>query len=287
MGIPKWCSSKESACQSKRQKRCRVQSLGQEDPLEEEMATHSGILAWEIPWMEVPGGLQPMGSQCRTRLTQLWHCTTSLLLHSSHHNCKQTFIYWVVDGLIPFPHYVITSREAKPMSALSHCTSCTSYSAGHPTGVQSTWGGWMASRGISMKAPGAEVGRREQNASNTGRAPWPEARLHPSASHQPGSSGCHAPGQAVGASKLWGNPETAGPLWLWGKQTRSPSGVEIHPEIHGNPKEAWESSYMKFWHVWPQGWTRKTWPRERSQIKETNEAVNDSTHVRHLEPSNS
>ena len=34
-----------------------VQSLGQEDPLEKEMTTHSGILAWEIPWTEEPGGL--------------------------------------------------------------------------------------------------------------------------------------------------------------------------------------------------------------------------------------
>ena len=41
----------------------RVQSLGQEDPLEEEMATHPSILVWEIPWVEEPGGLQPMGSQ--------------------------------------------------------------------------------------------------------------------------------------------------------------------------------------------------------------------------------
>ena len=40
-----------------------VQSLGQEDPLEKEMATHSGILAWRIPWTEEPGGLQSMGSQ--------------------------------------------------------------------------------------------------------------------------------------------------------------------------------------------------------------------------------
>ena len=41
----------------------QVRSLGQEDPLEEETATHSSILAWEIPWTEEPGGLQPMGSQ--------------------------------------------------------------------------------------------------------------------------------------------------------------------------------------------------------------------------------
>ena len=41
----------------------QVQSLGREDSLEKEMATHSSILAWEIPWTEEPGGLQSMGSQ--------------------------------------------------------------------------------------------------------------------------------------------------------------------------------------------------------------------------------
>ena len=41
----------------------RVQSLGWEDPLEKEMATHSSILAWKISWTEEPGGLQPMESQ--------------------------------------------------------------------------------------------------------------------------------------------------------------------------------------------------------------------------------
>ena len=41
----------------------QVRSLGPEDPLEKEMETHSSILAWEIPWMEEPGGLQSMGSQ--------------------------------------------------------------------------------------------------------------------------------------------------------------------------------------------------------------------------------
>ena len=40
-----------------------VRSLGREDPLEKEMATHSSILAWRIPWTEEPGGLQSMGSQ--------------------------------------------------------------------------------------------------------------------------------------------------------------------------------------------------------------------------------
>ena len=41
----------------------RVRSLVQEDPLEKDMATHSSILAWEVPWTEEPDGLQSMGSK--------------------------------------------------------------------------------------------------------------------------------------------------------------------------------------------------------------------------------
>ena len=54
-------ASKEPTCQRRRQE-TQVRSLGWEDSLEEEMATHSSILAWEIPWTEEPGGLQSMGS---------------------------------------------------------------------------------------------------------------------------------------------------------------------------------------------------------------------------------
>ena len=46
-----------------------VQSLGQEDPLEEEVATHSSILAWKIPWSEEPGELQSIESQKVTQLS--------------------------------------------------------------------------------------------------------------------------------------------------------------------------------------------------------------------------
>ena len=46
-----------------------VRSLGWEDPLEKEMATHSSILAWKIPWTEEPGRLQSTGSQSQTRLS--------------------------------------------------------------------------------------------------------------------------------------------------------------------------------------------------------------------------
>ena len=49
----------------------QVQSLGQEDPQEEEMATHSSILAWEIPWTEEPGELWSMRSQSQTQLS-IW-----------------------------------------------------------------------------------------------------------------------------------------------------------------------------------------------------------------------
>ena len=63
MGFPGGASGKESTCQCRRH---TDQSLGREDSLEEETATHSGILAGKIPRIEEPGGLQSMGSQ-RTR----------------------------------------------------------------------------------------------------------------------------------------------------------------------------------------------------------------------------
>ena len=51
-----------------------VRSLGWEDPLEKEMATHSSTLAWKIPWTEEPGRLQSMGSQSRTQLSDFTYC---------------------------------------------------------------------------------------------------------------------------------------------------------------------------------------------------------------------
>ena len=55
--------NKKSACQGRRHRSRGFDLLSQEDPQEEEMATHSRILAWKIPWTEDPGGLQSMGSQ--------------------------------------------------------------------------------------------------------------------------------------------------------------------------------------------------------------------------------
>ena len=69
IGLPRWQSSKGSAFQCRRHKR-QVWYLGGEDPLEEEMATNSSILAWVILWTEESGGLQSMGSH-RVRHDQM------------------------------------------------------------------------------------------------------------------------------------------------------------------------------------------------------------------------
>ena len=68
-----------------------IQSLGWEDPLEEGMATHSSILAWRIPWMEQPGGLQSMGSQ---RVGQDWaqhshHSTKRVISNCGRYYCRK------------------------------------------------------------------------------------------------------------------------------------------------------------------------------------------------------
>ena len=60
MGFPSDSVVKKSPAMQETQKTW-VGSLGQEDPLEEEMATHSSILAWRIPWTEEPGELQSIG----------------------------------------------------------------------------------------------------------------------------------------------------------------------------------------------------------------------------------
>ena len=54
-----------------------VQPLGQEDPLEKGMATHSSILAWEMPWTEEPGGLPNMGLQRSQRRLGVHTCCTA------------------------------------------------------------------------------------------------------------------------------------------------------------------------------------------------------------------
>ena len=60
----------------------QVPSLGREDPLEKDMATHSSFLIWRIPWTEEPGGLQSIGSQGSDTIYQLnYNSQSSILMY--------------------------------------------------------------------------------------------------------------------------------------------------------------------------------------------------------------
>ena len=65
----------------------QVQSLGEEDPLEKRMATHSSVLAWEIPWTEEPSGPQSSVSNSQTLLST--HTQTHRHTHTHTHEVKQ------------------------------------------------------------------------------------------------------------------------------------------------------------------------------------------------------
>ena len=97
-----------------------VQSLGQEDPLEEEMATHSTILAWEVPWAVEPNSLQSIGSQ---RVGHAWTCMLAYLRHL-HHKRKMTPL---PKSLCPFPFLVhlsclcLSTHHKGSMTFLATC----------------------------------------------------------------------------------------------------------------------------------------------------------------------
>ena len=79
-----------------------VPSLGGEDPLEKEMATHSSTLAWETPWTEEPGGLQPMGWQ-KIQTGFATKQTISLLiliLRSLFRGLKNKFYFFRTDNRV-------------------------------------------------------------------------------------------------------------------------------------------------------------------------------------------
>ena len=91
MRLPRWLSGKKKKKKNPPANAIDMgQSLGQEDPLEEEMATHSSILAWIIPWVEEPGGLQSMGSQ---RVGHDWVSTHTHTLRSVLWPLKKSILY--------------------------------------------------------------------------------------------------------------------------------------------------------------------------------------------------
>ena len=86
-------SGKELACQCRRCKRCGFQSLGWEDLLEEDMATHSSVLAWSIPWIEEPGGLQSMESQ---RIRRGWNNLAHMQETKRKGKKREIYTLWVI-----------------------------------------------------------------------------------------------------------------------------------------------------------------------------------------------
>ena len=98
MGFPGGASGKKPACQCRKQE-MQVWSLGQEDPLEEGLATHSSTLAGRIPWTEEPGGLQSVGSH---RVRYNWShlaCKYAIILECSL-STKVTPRVWQNGGLV-------------------------------------------------------------------------------------------------------------------------------------------------------------------------------------------
>ena len=96
----------------------RVQSLGREDPLEKEMAPHSSILAWEIPWTEKPGRLQSMGRK-ESDTTESLHFTSPRTDHIPHDNSLHlttSFSSFNLSSEIIFPGNL---RPPYPPSALT------------------------------------------------------------------------------------------------------------------------------------------------------------------------
>ena len=115
-GLPRWFILPGQAIQ--------VWSLNQEDPLEEEMTTHSSFLAWEIPWAEEPGKLQSAGSQRVLDTTKQRHTHIMLVSGAQHsdslflwiiHNTKlySCWLYFLCNASHPFflNSYFLTEVE--------------------------------------------------------------------------------------------------------------------------------------------------------------------------------
>ena len=98
-----------------------VWSRGQEDPLEQDMATHSSILAWSIPGTEAPGRLQSIGSDTAQRLKNHHHIPT--------YGEATLCFHWAVDGRLGCLHFVeISNKEQRPGTTLKQ-TSVSSVTA--------------------------------------------------------------------------------------------------------------------------------------------------------------
>ena len=130
-GLPRWLSGKESACNASK---TWVQSLCWEDPLEQEMATHSSILAWRILWTEEPGGLHSMGSQ-RVRHVGTHFVISSIFLSSQKQqkmllNLHSIFTQHLMPTLWPVSSHSALFSSAS-FCSLSPSPGCLSYKYWH------------------------------------------------------------------------------------------------------------------------------------------------------------
>ena len=104
----------------------RVRSLGQEDPLEKGMATHSGILAWRIPWTEKPGGLQSMGSQSQTRLKQLGSNSKLTKLYPLN-MCSFQYVNYVNKAALNMKGNILNKKQKYYSSVREQVSGCLAY----------------------------------------------------------------------------------------------------------------------------------------------------------------
>ena len=99
-----------------------VRSLGWDDPLKEEIVTHSSILAWEVPWTEEPGGLQSTGSQSVRYDLETGHKHNVLFIHSFIDICLGLFHHLANEKNADTSMNVHTSLQGSSFN----CLGCTS-----------------------------------------------------------------------------------------------------------------------------------------------------------------
>ena len=105
LGLPRWLSGEKSTCQCKDTQGMWVQFLGQEAPLEEEVATHSSILPWKIPWTERSLAGYRLGG-CKELDTTEWACTQTLRVRASIYEFwRREYRYSVSNSLLVRIYY--------------------------------------------------------------------------------------------------------------------------------------------------------------------------------------
>ena len=164
----------------------RDRFLGQEDPLEEGMATHSNILAWRIPWTEEPGGLQSMGSQ-ESDMTEHAHTTQQTSLKDISSFCSTTYTFtviwrpggswgcsvswarrWQVGKTGPILHLSLpTFRPTQPYQVLTWRCGLTAMFHQHPLAKTCPWAWARVGVHMSDAVPFRDGGPRIQTLAGT------------------------------------------------------------------------------------------------------------------------